>query len=394
MKLFDDPAQCSGCGACVNSCPVHCITMVQDREGFLYPEIDQIACTDCGICAAVCGQKYQNRQTMPQAYALYHKDRSIVQVSTSGGAFTAVCQAFCDGEYAIFGAVQDDALSVYHRYVTDLAGLSLFRKTKYVQSNTNKTYTEAEAFLDAGRKVLFSGTPCQIAGLRSFLRKEYKNLLTVGVICHGVGSPLVYRKYIEYLEKKYRSKLIRLDFRDKDKHGWEGSEIKAVFKNRRVYRRFSLTYDDPYMIGYLSCLSVRPFCFSCPFASVPRVADFTVGDLWGADTIVPDMDSSHGLSVLLANSQKAKDMLPDIARIAYMEEVSLPAVAGYNLQLREPPVKNPDRDMFIDAVRRTSFEEVIKRYLKPRPIANRLATRFISKNVRNKIKAIKTRGQG
>jgi len=328
---------------------------------------------------------------VPRAFALCHKDKEILELSSSGGAFTAIAQSFCDADYAVFGAsLGADLRSVRHTCATDLCGLSAHRKSKYLQSDAGGAYLQARGFLDSGKKVLFTGLPCQIAGLRSFLLgKDYLGLLTVDLICHGAPSPLVYKKYLGYLEGKHKKEVVSFDFKSKERYGW-GTNVKIeLAKNGGAKKTLHIVgADDPFMIAFISRLCLRPSCHACPFATIPRMGDFTIGDFWGADEILPHLDSDRGLSVLLANTERAVGLLPGVGEYSHIEEVDPAQAVRHNRNLREPTPLNPQRGQFMGDLRERPFGEVIHDYLKPRPAVRRLASRFLSKNAQRRIKAI------
>lgn len=381
MILFEKKEQCYGCCSCANACPQNCIKIIQDEEGFYYPVIkDAALCTDCGVCQAVCPYRQEGyiNTEKPDTYALHHKDKDVLLKSTSGGAFTAIAQAFCNHDFAIFGAAFGSDFTVVHKYITDFENMQALRKSKYVQSFIGSAYAEAKQFLTCGKKVLFSGTPCQIAGLKAFLKIEYTNLLTAEVICRGVPSPLVYKKYIEYLEVSNKGRIIQFDFRSKEHYGWRGSQIIAQFDNKKTYKKFALSHDDPYTASYFTDLNMRPSCYNCRFASLPRVADFTMGDLWGAEKIMPETDHRYGLSVLLANTQKAKSMIEKINEYVLMQKVDLPSVIDFNRRIQQPDViQNPKREQFFKDIKAYPFSYIKAAYHKPRTILRQLASRIL-----------------
>ncbi|MHA1410885.1 MAG: 4Fe-4S binding protein, partial [Candidatus Odinarchaeia archaeon] len=236
-----DKNLCCGCGACEQICPENAIHMEQDKEGFFYPVVDEERCTGCGMCAKVCPMKdggYYNKSALknPNVYAAYHKDEQVLNNSTSGGVFTAVVQAFCDKDYVIFGASFDKDMVVKHTFVTDSKNISKFRGSKYVQSEVGSSFDSARKFLKEGKRVLFSGTPCQIAGLKGFLRKDYESLLTVDVVCHGVPSPSIFEKYKQYLTRKYKKDIVGINFRDKSKRRWIKPYGTVKFEDGQILR--------------------------------------------------------------------------------------------------------------------------------------------------------------
>jgi len=365
--------------------------MKRDSEAFFYPEKSPAGCADCGLCETACPMKRAvediRKCAAPEAFALYHKDKQILRSSSSGGAFTAIAQAFCDAGSAIFGAsFSEDYHNVAHTCVTDLNNLSAHRKSKYIQSDIGDSYRQARDLLSSGKKTLFSGTPCQIAGLKSLLMgKDSPNLLTVDLICHGVPSQLVYAKYLEYLKSMYGGSVVSVDFKNKEKFGC-GTNVKVGLAKKKALH--TMGADDPFIIAFLSGLCLRPSCHACPFATTPRISDFTIGDLWGAEEIVPHLDSDTGLSVLLANTEKAKKLLPDIQRFSHIEAIDLLKVAEHNSNLREPSPPNPKRGQFMADVNKEPFRDVVRAYLKPRPAIHRLAARVLSKKAKKRLKAI------
>ncbi len=388
VNLFNDPTKCCGCGACENICPRQDVVMMPDVEGFMYPRIDMQSCINCGLCEKVCPLRHSENLkqiNLPEAYALYHKDNEILRESTSGGAFTAIAQAFCSDNYAIFGAVFENCFKVSHRFSFDIQRLSDQRKSKYVQSDIGYSFRQAKSFLEKGKKVLFSGTPCQIAGLKAFLQKDYLNLLTVEIICHGVPSPLVFATYLEHIKGLYHSDIKEVSFRDKSEH-WEPHSMVLNFFSGDIYKKIGI--DDPYEMAFYGNLILRPSCQNCPFATIPRVADFTIGDFWGVENLKPHLDNDKGLSIILANSLKSQKLLVSVALFAHYERVELSQAIENNPQLKEPTKPHPQRDQFMLDIQSKTFAEIISIYLKPRPFLHRVATKFLSKKMKSYLKKI------
>lgn len=273
------PAECFGCEACAQKCAVGAIQMIEDHEGFRYPQINTAKCVSCGMCRTVCptGSGLPERSKPQSVFGGHHINRLVQQESTSGGVFSAIAEGWCDENAAIFGATVD-GLRVYHTYVTDKSDIARFRKSKYVQSEIESAYADAQRFLKNGAKVLFSGTPCQIAGLRKFLGNEsLENLLTVEVICEGVPSPKFVHKYDSWMQKKYGSGIKYLDYRNKDRPKWDFEVIKTQLDSGRQFRRDR--WLNPFWSIWLAHLMSRPSCYQCPFAALERTADITLGDL-------------------------------------------------------------------------------------------------------------------
>lgn len=326
MIDIKEKKDCCGCGACVQRCPKSCISMREDNEGFLYPEVDKEMCIDCGLCEKVCPVINQSKERQPLVvYAAKHKDEQIRLASSSGGAFTAIAEPVIEEGGVVFGAKFDKDWSVIHDYTETKEGLAAFRGSKYVQSRIGESYKNAEAFLKTGRKVLFSGTPCQIAGLKRFLCKEYDNLLTVDFICHGVPSPGVWREYLK--EETARQcggknsvlshpkdnlgdvRIENISFRDKrlgwkkfsfvltlsvpDGHGAKNTVLLSEPLNENIFLR-----------GFLANLYLRPSCHACPAKKFKSGSDVTIGDFWGVQNVMPEIDDDKGVSALMVNSLK------------------------------------------------------------------------------------------
>ena len=333
MIDIKEKKNCCGCEACVQRCPKSCITMREDNEGFLYPEIDKDICIDCGLCEKVCPVINQAEERKPLAvYAAKHKDEQIRMASSSGGAFTAIAESVIDEGGVVFGAKFNQDWNVVHSYTETKEGLGAFRGSKYVQSRIGESYKEAESFLKAGRKVLFSGTPCQIAGLKRFLRKEYDNLLTVDFICHGVPSPGVWREYLKeetarqcseknsVLQRPIHERnafIEGISFRDK-RLGWKKfSFALALSTTNGSGAKNTVLLSEPlnkniFLRGFLADLYLRPSCHACPSKSLKSGSDITIGDFWGVQNVMPEIDDDKGVSVVMVNSEKAGTLVEKI----------------------------------------------------------------------------------
>ena len=290
---------CCGCEACVQRCAHKAIKMVRDKEGFLYPEIDMHICTDCGLCEKVCPILNQNEQKVPiVTYAAQNKDEAIRIQSSSGGIFTLLATAIVKNGGIVFGAKFNEQWEVVHNSAETIEDLAKFRGSKYVQSRINDNYIKVEQFLKQGRQVLFSGTPCQIAGLKKFLIKEYKNLICVDIICHGVPSPMVWQKYKAQFEL---SDISSISFRDKS-NSWKSYEVVVSKDQKDVIRE--TVGQNVYMKIFLSDLCLRPSCAICPAKDGKSKSDITIADFWGIQHIHPEFDDDKGCNLVLINSEK------------------------------------------------------------------------------------------
>lgn len=310
MIHIKDKQECCGCHACMTACPAHCITMKADEQGFLYPVADKNACTDCGLCEKVCPIINQDVSRKPiKVYAAKCGDEQVRMQSSSGGIFTLLAESVIKDGGVVFGAKFTEHWDVIHAWADSMDGISVFRGAKYVQSTIGNTYREAKDILLQGRKVLFTGTPCQIAGLKKFLRKDYENLVTIDIVCHGVPSPLVWQTYLSANCRKQPSPITGISFRDKT-YGWK----KYRFHIRRAGSAEKPSAGNIYMKGFLKDLYLRPSCHACPARSGKSGSDITLGDFWGVHKFYPQMDDDKGTSLVLVNSDKGKALYEPIEK--------------------------------------------------------------------------------
>lgn len=301
MITIHDKSACCGCAACVQICPKKCIEFEEDNQGFRYPCVNTAICINCGLCEIVCPIKSQNHTSSPiKVYASKNKNEQIRSKSSSGGVFTALAEAVLRQGGVVFGARFDSNWEVKHDFVSESQDLSIFRGSKYMQSRIGNTYVQAERFLKDGRYVLYSGTPCQIAGLNRYLRKEYDNLLTVDVICHGVPSPLVWRNYLKNVAQGQR--VTDVAFRNKT-HSWK--KYNLSIKGEAGTLIDQPFYENLYMRGFLEDIYLRPSCYECACKSGKSRADITLGDFWGIENHLPEFDDDKGVTIVLAHTNKA-----------------------------------------------------------------------------------------
>ena len=360
MIEIKEKKNCCGCNACVQVCPKQCISMKEDREGFLYPEVNKDICVDCHLCEKVCPVLNQGKERKPlKVYAAKNENEEIRRQSSSGGIFTLLAEHVIDEGGVVFGARFNENWEVVHSYMETKEGLAAFRGSKYVQSRIGDNYRKTESFLKSGRKVLFSGTPCQIAGLKLYLRKEYKNLLTVDFICHGVPSPGVWREYLKeeiarqcdgknsvlsHPIEKEKVKIKSISFRDKklgwkkysfaltlsvpDGHGAENTVLLSEPLNKNLFLR-----------GFLADLYLRPSCYACPAKCLKSGSDVTIGDFWGIGKVLPEMDDDKGVSVVMVNRNIE---LPDID----LQEINYEEIVRYNPSVERSVRESEKRKIF------------------------------------------------
>lgn len=302
--------KCCGCTACMAICPKQCISMQTDEEGFLYPEVDKTQCIDCGMCERVCQFLHHSPRREPiETVAAKCKDVSMRLASSSGGIFTMLAEAVIGQGGVVFGVRFDENWNAVHDYTETIDGLATFRGSKYMQSDMGDCYVRAKEFLESGRMVLFTGTPCQIRGLKNFLRKDYDNLLAVDVICHGVPSSKVWQKYLK--ETSGDCNVTSVNFRDK-RQGWRKFNISLGVISDKCLNTQEISCpfgENAYMQVFLSDLSLRPSCFGCQAKAGMSGSDLTIGDYWGIGKVLPGFDDDTGASVIIAYTEKGKEWL-------------------------------------------------------------------------------------
>lgn len=379
--MLCDKEQCTGCMACSNSCKFGAITFVADKEGFLRPIIDLNKCVNCGRCEKSCPQIVN--VTVPDmeksVYACWVKDSEIRRNSTSGGAFTALSTSIFKKNGVVVGAGFDEQLRVTHQIINTIDDLYKLRGSKYVQSYIGEIYLKVQELLKKGEIVLFSGTPCQVAGLYAFLgNSDFENLFTVDIVCHGVPSPKVFEDYKQYMTKKYRSRINEIYFRNK-KPGWVVFGMKLNFQDGRIYEK--TTYRDPFIRAFLRELCLRPSCHSCKYANTQRVSDITIADFWGYIAKGDfDRDDDKGISMVMINSLKGKRLFDEAKEELFCWERPLEHAVNGNPALRNCFPPSPNRDEFWADYHKYGFTKgLVKKYMyaESDPFAKQKRQRFV-----------------
>lgn len=363
MINIDDKTKCCGCYACFNICPKQAIEMKEDEKGFKYPTIHKEKCINCGLCEKVCPITNKTKtENMPKAYACYNKNEKIRLESSSGGIFTLIAEYILDNNGIIYGAAFNDNWDVEHIRIDNKDDLSKLRTSKYVQSNINNTYKLAKKDLDDGRKVLFTGTPCQVNGLYSFLNKEYSNLYTQDIICHGVPSPKVWKKYLDFRKKKDSASPMRINFRQKDE-GWNLFALLLQYNNNAYKTNHN---DDLFMQAFLRDACLRDSCYDCSFKEKNRKTDITLADFWGINNVVPEINDDKGTSLVIVNTEKGQDLINNIKDNMVYKEVDFEQSIQYNKAMYQSATKPQLREEFFDNLDKLEFDELVEKYtLKP-----------------------------
>ncbi len=338
---------CCGCAGCEQACPQGCISFSPDSEGFLYPEVDESRCTGCSVCLKKCPVYSEiKRGGEPKVFAAKIKDKKTALNSTSGGVFTAIAKHVLKSGGIVYGCAYDENLAVRHISVESESELYKLQSSKYVQSNTRGIYFQAKKRLNDGKLVLFSGTGCQVAGLKAFLGRDYDNLILTDIVCHGVPSPLLFEKYLEYMGGKMGGKIKAYNFRSKEKYGWDKYfKIETASKSKQIYG-----YFDPYYNAFMNGNTFRESCYECKFANSRRAGDITLGDFWGVRKYHPDIYDFNGVSLVLINTEKGEklwQLLNDnIESVPSLLENAVPL----NKNLCAPPKRPSCRDGIYDGI--------------------------------------------
>lgn len=354
-----DKTKCCGCMACQNICPNNCILMAVDSEGFWYPQVDLDKCTDCGLCEKACPiLNPESINNQPVAYAAINKSEESRISSSSGGIFTLLAQSVLENNGVVFGACFDEQFNVVHRHITSKDDIHKFKGSKYLQSNINSTYQQAKMFLDQGRSVLFTGTPCQTAGLRAYLGKGYENLFTHDIVCHGVPSPKVWRRYLDHMQRRF-AKVKAVRFRAKET-GWKSYSLNISFADNSSYCQ--TVNKDIYMRAFLKDVCLRPSCYDCRFKGLNRSSDITLADFWGIQNVLPELDDDKGTSLIWVNSPKGQALLEGIKTQVVSRQVDINQAIKYNSAAIRSAKHNPKRQGFLRELDILPFDRLVKKY--------------------------------
>ncbi|MGE5614782.1 MAG: Coenzyme F420 hydrogenase/dehydrogenase, beta subunit C-terminal domain [Bacillota bacterium] len=379
MRTICESRLCTGCAACSQVCPQGAIAMTADSEGFLHPRIDEDICTDCGLCTRTCpvnkalesgiesdvvpgadtGLKQDTRRRF---YACCSRDETIRAASSSGGVFSLLARSVLSEGGVVFGAGFDGNFKVRHAYIENEKELDSLRRSKYVQSEIGNTFREARGFLDKGRKVLFCGTPCQVAGLKAFLGREYAGLLACDLACHGVPSPKVWDMYLEYIRDRYKSEIKAVSFRDKST-GWSGSSIRIDFKNGSKY--MDLVKKEIFFIGFGKSIFNRRSCFNCLFRIDNTKADITLADFWGIDKVSPgEFSDDKGVSLVITHTPAGEEAFLRIGDNVRVKEQPYNAAVKYNPRLvSSAPEPSARKSFFRDMESGYGFGRLVEKYM-------------------------------
>lgn len=371
MTIFEDKKECSGCGLCSFSCPRGAITMMQDNEGFYYPEIDQNTCIECGKCVRICPEKglveYMD-DDIEMCFEAKNVDENIRLESSSGGVFSALAAEILQQGGVVISPKYDNDFRLCHNFIRDINDIVLFRGSKYTQSIIFHLYPELEKELKTEKKVLFTGTPCQTAAIKRVFGNQYNNLVLQDIICHGCASEKVMQYYIDEMLLKYKSRPVSISYRDK-KNGWRDFSLVIKFENGQLFRESHQT--NPFFQMHLKNIALRPSCYDCYFRKCDRAADITLGDFWGHKD-----DDNKGISAVIVHTSKGMELLESAKTELEIEQVHIDSVLdknpAYKCSLEVPKKREKffsDENHSINHlynayVRRTIFDKVYDRLKK------------------------------
>lgn len=386
--LHNDKSKCYGCRSCEQICSQKAIIMEPDEEGFMYPVLNEAVCVNCGLCKKVCPHDNAFSAENPvSVYAFQHKSADVLLESSSGGVFSALADYIVTKGGAVCGCIFDEDFQAVHTVTEDVSVIEKMRGSKYVQSNTADSFTQVKAKLENGQVVLFTGTPCQVDGLKRFLKKDYENLVTVDLICHGVPSPSLLSEYIKFTEKN-KGKITDIKFRDKKHNGWRSEGTVSYNKgenNKKIV--ISPFRDSYYNLYYMKNSVSRMCCYSCKYATQKRVGDFTIGDYWNIPDIVPQIEYEKGVSVVFTNNETAEKILSEIKDDVLLYKTELSSAVKGNGNLSRPSEMPESRKYIYKKIKEKGYEATFKEECKFSYVVP-FIKRHIPKGLKKQIKKI------
>lgn len=369
---------CCGCGLCAMKCPKNAITILEDEYGYLYPYIDELKCVKCNVCKNVCAynKPTTNNQYSKKTYAAYSKDDSILKTTASGGLFTSIAISFIKNGGIVYGSSikkEGKSFIVKHIKADTESDLKKIKGSKYIQSSIMEVYNSVKEELKEGKKILFSGTPCQIDAIKEFTENN-ENLYTIDIVCHGVPNNKLFNAYIEFLNQQQKIKINSFNFRDKSK-GWGLNYSYSYLKNNKQNKIIKPSYKSSYYQMFLDAYTYRENCYNCPYANDKRIGDITIGDYWGIGEEHPELLKSNikpekGISCLIVNSLKGESLIKNSINNIQLYESEFEKVKKHNKQLNEPSKKNKDREYILEKYKNNGYQAIEEYYNKKNRIKN------------------------
>lgn len=351
---------CCGCGACFQICPKKSITMEENKRGFFLPHVNKDVCVQCGLCVKVCPERNSILgHPVKEAYAAVSNDTGTLRKSTSGGVFGELSRLILNRNGVVFGCGWKDNI-VQHVCIEQIEDIGIIQQSKYLQSDTATSFIDAKTYLNSGKLVLYSGTACQLAGLVKFLGKEYDNLITVEVACHGVPSPGLFRKYCDWLIKNNNSRINKFQFRSKNFHK-KGEHYRFSVEFANGKKKSYLSWEDPYYGSFLQGRTLRDTCYHCKYKNNERISDLLLADFWGIEKEHPDFPAQYGASAVMVMTEKGKKILESVSEHLLIQNSSFERIVMHNKSIIDT-VQVPQNQKLIDI---NIPEEQLFRELKP-----------------------------
>ncbi|WP_195454815.1 Coenzyme F420 hydrogenase/dehydrogenase, beta subunit C-terminal domain [Turicibacter sanguinis] len=365
--LFEGEKNCCNCSSCENICPKNAISTLEDDFGFRYPKINYDKCISCGLCNKVCAFQFiEERNTPKETYVAVNKNKEILRKSASGGAFTALAEYCIDNDGIVYGATLDEQLNPIHISINNKNDLYKLQGSKYVQSELNDSFKKIKLNLKQGKKVLFSGVPCQVAGLKAFLMKDYDNLLTVDIICHGVPNARFFKDYISFNEFMLNGEIIDFKFRDKD-ISWEKNGSMLIKKDGKITKRKIFASESSYYYFFNNSDNFRESCYNCKYTCENRPGDITLGDYWGIENAHPTLlkqgtiNDKDGISLVITNTIKGNDIIEKCQNIVKYDS-DFSKARQKNGQLNHPSKKGNLREKLLIEYKEKGYSGVQNLY--------------------------------
>lgn len=359
MKQVLEKSRCTGCTACMNICPKGAITMVEDTDGFKYPVINQDKCINCGLCVKTCPVlNTKENESLNKCYVGYNKSEEVRLNSSSGGIFSLIANYILEQKGIVIGAAFNKENELKHIAIEKTKDLNKLMGSKYLQSDLTDIFKYIKYNIK-DRKILFVGTPCQVGGLKAFIKKDYNNLICVDLVCHGVPSPKLFKKYIEELENE-NGKLLDYNFRD-NSTGWDTYSNTATFKEKTITEDRK---QNKYMKLFLSDVALRQSCFNCNFKLGNKYSDITLGDFWGIKNHYPEMYNKSGVSAIIINTKQGEELFNNINKDIEYKECKLEEILSGNPSLKISGTEPKTRDNFFKEIDKLSISELTKKYQK------------------------------
>lgn len=356
MISIDKKNNCCGCHACYSICPKGCITMEPDDEGFSYPKVEHFRCIKCKACIRVCPIiNSTGLESDTEVYACYNKNFELRKDSSSGGIFSEIANNVLKSNGIVFGVKFDEEFNVKHDYVEGEKNIYKIRGSKYCESIIGENFKILKNILLSGKKVLFSGTPCQVAGLKKYLHEDFNNLICIDVACHGVPSQYVWNKYLKEISNSRKIK--KINFRDK-RLGWEDYCLSILYSSGDEF--IQSKDENLYIQGFVNDIFLRPSCYKCKFKGFKSGSDITLADFWGVDNIIPDLNDKKGLSLAFINSKKGNKIFKDVQDNLIYKNINKEDAIKYNSSLSKSAYENGKRHIFFKFIKKLSFSQAME----------------------------------